>query len=54
MSAAAAILFISLVSSANEERIECFTFSSISLIMIRNRTGPKTEPWGTPLITVDS
>ena len=37
-------------SSANIRAFE-FRFSGRSLIKIKNRTGPNTEPWGTPLIT---
>ena len=38
------------VSSANFNRL-LQTASSMSLICIRNRKGPRTEPWGTPLFT---
>ncbi|KAK4813748.1 LOW QUALITY PROTEIN: hypothetical protein QYF61_023684 [Mycteria americana] len=40
-----------LVSSANLLRVHSIP-SSRSLIKILNKTGPKTEPWGTPLRTV--
>ncbi|KAK4807043.1 hypothetical protein QYF61_018384 [Mycteria americana] len=39
-----------LVSSANLLRVHSIP-SSRSLIKILNRTGPNTEPWGTPLVT---
>jgi len=39
-----------LVPSANLLR-EDSILSSRSLIKILNKTGPKTEPWGTPLVT---
>ncbi|KAK4828429.1 LOW QUALITY PROTEIN: hypothetical protein QYF61_026525 [Mycteria americana] len=39
-----------LVSSANLLRARSIP-SSRSLIKILNKTGPKTEPWGTPLVT---
>ncbi|KAK4823665.1 LOW QUALITY PROTEIN: hypothetical protein QYF61_005017 [Mycteria americana] len=39
-----------LVSSANLLRVHSIA-SSRSLIKILNRTGPSTEPWGTPLVT---
>src|ERR1044072_4298501 len=38
------------VSSANFPIVD-IKFESISLISIRKRTGPKTEPCGTPLVT---
>ena len=45
------IAFDSLVSSANLD-IAHRRLESISLIKIKNNTGPKkTEPWGTPLVT---
>ena len=31
--------------------MECSTSLLISYIMIRNRSGPRTEPWGTPDLT---
>ncbi|KAK4809169.1 hypothetical protein QYF61_006427 [Mycteria americana] len=40
----------SLVSSANGLRVHSIP-SSRSLIKTLNRTGPNTEPWGTPLVT---
>ncbi|KAK4826427.1 hypothetical protein QYF61_008960 [Mycteria americana] len=39
-----------LVSSASLLRVHLIP-SSRSLIKISNKTGPKTEPWGTPLVT---
>ncbi|KAK4817624.1 LOW QUALITY PROTEIN: hypothetical protein QYF61_021527, partial [Mycteria americana] len=39
-----------LVSSANLLRVHSIPLSR-SLIKILNRTGPSTEPWGTPLVT---
>ncbi|KAK4810817.1 hypothetical protein QYF61_008789 [Mycteria americana] len=39
-----------LVSSANLLRVHSIPLSR-SLIKILNRTGPNTEPWGTPLVT---
>ena len=42
-----------LVSSAKEVTVACCTSVSMSLVIIRNRRGPSTEPCGTPLVTVD-
>ena len=39
----------SLVSSANF-RMELNRLLSMSLINIKNNTGPNTDPWGTPLV----
>ena len=43
MAAASVIFFINLLSSVNEESV-CFTFSLISLNMMRKRIGSKAEP----------
>ena len=45
------ITFITFVSSANFRTV-LSRFSSISLMYIRNRVGPKIEPCGTPLVTL--
>ena len=58
---------ISIVSSANKGAVNCvslgplstksvilgraLTKSGSSLIKIKNRVGPNTEPWGTPQLT---
>ena len=41
----------SLVSSANRYRYELMIASGMSLITITKRTGPRTVPWGIPLVT---
>ena len=40
------------MSSANNDTGE-FTPSLMSFMRIRKRTGPRTVPWGTPLLTSD-
>ena len=45
---------VTLVSSAKVVTRKCLTFPSISFIRVRNRKGPRTDPWGTPFITSDS
>ena len=40
-----------IVSSANRRIWECFVYCGISSMKIRNRIGPRTDPWGTPLVT---
>ena len=40
-------LYIKTQSSA-QRRTDDLIFSGRSLIKMRNRTGPKTDPWGTP------
>ena len=40
------------VSSANFPRMESKTASSRSLIKMMKSMGPRTEPWGTPLMKV--
>lgn len=42
------------VSSAKDVTLECLIYAFISPVTIRNNIGPRTEPCGTPLITVDS
>ena len=32
----------------SKRRIDDLIFSGIALIKMRNRTGPRTDPWGTP------
>ena len=36
------------VSSANKKNLSLFDIFGKSLIYIRNKSGPRTEPWGTP------
>ena len=44
------VLRVILVSSANNISL-AFEAKGISLMYIRNRSGPKMEPWGTPIVT---
>ena len=48
------MVFIILVSSANDDTLQWCVPLSISDIWTRNRMGPSTEPCGTPLVTSDS
>ena len=41
-----------LVSSAKHLIVECVIQPVISLMKMRNKTGPRTVPWGTPLIII--
>ena len=42
------------MSSAKLRSIELTIDSFMSLIKIMKRIGPRTVPWGTPLITLDT
>ena len=41
--------FREFVSPANEEILTLLASSSISVIIMMNGSGPRTEPWGIPL-----
>ena len=40
-------MFLYKTQSSDKRRTDDLIFSGISLIKMRNRTGPKTDPWGT-------
>ena len=41
-------MFLYKTQSSAKRRTDDLIFSGRSLIKIRNRTGPRTDPWGTP------
>ena len=41
-------MFLYKTQSSAKRRTDDLIFSGRSLIKMRNRTGPKTDPWGTP------
>ena len=41
-------MFLYKTQSSAKRRKDDLIFSGRSLIKMRNRTGPKTDPWGTP------
>ena len=41
-------MFLYKTQSSAKRRTDDLIFSGRSLIKMRNRTGPRTDPWGTP------